>query len=202
MRMSHERALDALFARCKAYERVPFGDEMQQDLARASQRLTHARYLQEALNHKFCLVASGDYPSTHKVSEALAIGGAGGCIPVFVVPGPSSVPLSQRLARWLPYTRWLDYCDVAYLLEEHSVVHNVDSIVAQLRAVGAADARRMHRRLRRVRAAFVFRRGSTLKDPSAPQYILNEACHAAHRFATKSVGPEVAGGEHARCLLS
>ena len=62
-----------------------------------------------ALAHRFCLVAPGDFASTHKLSEAMAIGGAGGCIPVFAV-------YHTQLAGTFPYTRWLRYCDVGYLV--------------------------------------------------------------------------------------
>ena len=34
--------------------------------------------------HKYCLVVPGDFPGTPKIAEMLALGGAGGCIPVFV----------------------------------------------------------------------------------------------------------------------
>ena len=55
-------------------------------MVRDTRSLPHAEYLRLAMGHRFCLVAPGDYPSTHKVAEAMALGGSGGCIPVFVVP--------------------------------------------------------------------------------------------------------------------
>ena len=38
--------------------------------------------------------------------------------------------------------------------------------------------------------------------PSAPHYILAEACHAARRYASNDTREEVVkGGDHLRCLL-
>ena len=84
-------------------------------------------YLGRAMAHRFCLVAPGDTWSTKKIAEAVAIGGAGGCIPIIVVPPlltkrsspdraglnastDESHGLGQRLSRFLPYTSWLDWC--------------------------------------------------------------------------------------------
>ena len=89
-------------------------------------------YLGRAMAHRFCLVAPGDFWSTKKIAETVAIGGAGGCIPIIVVPPPhtkrpspdrarlnasidESLGLGQRLSRFLPYTSWLDWC-VIHLL--------------------------------------------------------------------------------------
>ncbi|KOO30120.1 hypothetical protein Ctob_013304 [Chrysochromulina tobinii] len=51
-----------------------------------------------------------DFVATHKITEAMALGGSGGCIPVFVLA--RSTPNGHGM---LPYTRWLDYCSVAYV---------------------------------------------------------------------------------------
>ena len=154
------------------------------------------------MQHRFCLVAPGDYPSTHKVSEALVLGGAGGCIPVFVVPGRRRDGIGKRIARWLPYSRWLDYCTVGYLVEEASAQQHFKLVLQKLKAVGEAEAEAKLRALHQVRAAFVFPQHSSIDRPAAPHYILNEACHAARRFAANETGPElVAGGEHSRCML-
>ena len=72
-------------------------------------------FLRKAMAHRFCLVAPGDTASTKKISETVALGGAGGCIPVLVVPKPAklraegmrqgqdeSKGLGPRLARFLP----------------------------------------------------------------------------------------------------
>ena len=103
------------------YGGVDYGSELE-DMRRDTRRLPHPEYLSQAMSHKFCLVAPGDFVSTHKVSEAMALGGAGGCIPVFVLPpaGNRSVSTDQTVdvLHYLPYTRWLDWCEVAYFVPE------------------------------------------------------------------------------------
>ena len=45
--------------------------------------------------------------TTPKLAEAMAMGGAGGPIPVLVLPSKATD------ASGLPYSSWLDYCEVA-----------------------------------------------------------------------------------------
>ena len=54
------------------------------------------------MSHRFCLVAPGDYPCTPKVSEAMALGAVGGCIPVFVVPMRRAQKREDAIRRMLP----------------------------------------------------------------------------------------------------
>ena len=190
------QALDTFWNACQKYRTVDFDSE-RADMARDTRRLPHAAYLELAMSHRFCLVAPGDYPSTHKARrsltcgrsittlpyahnsppvnprwtprdaprtnlvthrmvrshEAMALGGAGGCIPVFVLPvredttaahraarqsaGGRSLPskLGQAVARTLPYTRWLDYCEVAYLVTERAATLDFSAALRKLRAV-------------------------------------------------------------------
>lgn len=82
------------------------------DMRRDTRRLSHHEYILTAMSHRFCLVVEGDFISTHKVTEAMAMGGAGGCIPVFVFDAggrPGVVHGQRHVANVLPYTRWLDY---------------------------------------------------------------------------------------------
>eukprot|EP00966_Prymnesium_polylepis_P079241 1836472-Prymnesium_polylepis.1 len=57
------------------------------------------------------------------------------------------------------------------------------SVVRSLRAVTEQQAMAKWRRLREVRDAFVFRRGSSFERPSAAEHILAGACRAARRFS-------------------
>lgn len=223
-------------------------------MVRDTRRLRHAEYLATAMRHRFCLVAPGDFASTHKVTEAMSIGGNGGCIPVFVLnaasaqridasrelvgvlpyaghaPPPVTPPPVRRAAAAHPasrtrvrargacriphprlapprlrYTRWLDYCDVAYLVPSPAVGQGgFGAVLEKLAAVTADEAAAKLAALRRVRDAFVFRRGSTVEAPSAPEYMLGEMCHEARRAArgAESDAEEpAAGGDHARCVL-
>ena len=128
--------------------------------------LSHDRYIRAAMTHRFCLVVPGDYQSTHKAAETMAVGGAGGCVPVFVVPTasrgrtPSLSQIEDGVASLLPYTSWLDYCEVAFVISEYVASRNMSLAVEQLAAVPerVLDAKRQA--LRTVRPAFVFRRTS------------------------------------------
>ena len=51
----------------------------------ARKKWSETDYLSRSLGHRFCLVVQGDFPGTPKIAEMLAMGGAGGCIPVFVM---------------------------------------------------------------------------------------------------------------------
>jgi hypothetical protein len=151
---SDSAALRSFRQRCKPYlELVNFTSELPDMEADAtssrrfiaaqghidgrSQMAAHGQqddaYLGRAMAHRFCLVAPGDTWSTKKIAEAVAIGGAGGCIPIIVVPPlhskrPSpdrarlnasmdeSHGLGQRLSRFLPYTSWLDWCAIHPLI--------------------------------------------------------------------------------------
>ena len=46
--------------------------------------LPRSAYLEQAMRHKFCLVAPGDTRTTRKLAEAFALAAAGGCLPVIV----------------------------------------------------------------------------------------------------------------------
>ena len=63
-------------------------------------------YLQHAMSHRFCLVAQGDFVGTPKITEMIAVGAAGGCIPVIVLPAKSAASILLTL----PYVRWVNYC--------------------------------------------------------------------------------------------
>ena len=51
--------------------------------------------------------------------------------------------------------------------------------------VTATDAAAKLEALARVRDAFVFREGSSPTNPTAAEYILNDACRAGRRFTTE-----------------
>ena len=100
-------------AACAAVRRA--GVDFASELAdmRWSQRLAHAEYLRLAMRHRYCVVARGDFPSTHKMTEVIALGGAGGCIPLYVAPrvaggspGGDGQSSEKRIrpSRFLPYT--------------------------------------------------------------------------------------------------
>ena len=157
-----------------------FSEELP-DMIRDTRRVPHHEYLALAMSHRFCLIAPGDWVSTHKVTEAMALGGAGGCIPVFVTPGSTRQDIEIGATGMLPYTRWHDYCTTSYFLSEYEAKLNFSAAVDALARIEYAAAEQKLAALRRVRDAFVFRQDSSLLHPTAPHYILGEACAAAKR---------------------
>ena len=149
------------------------------DMIRDTRRVPHGEYLRLAMSHRFCLIVPGDWVSTHKVTEAMALGGAGGCIPVFVAPGSKVKDIEQAVTGMLPYTRWHDYCATSYFISEYAAKLNFSAVLERLERVSEAEATSKLAALRRVRDAFVFRREATLERPSAPQFLLGEVCAAA-----------------------
>ena len=172
---------------CQHYKQLDFGSELPH-MIRDTRRVPHAEYISLAMSSRFCLIAPGDFESTHKVTEAMVIGGVGGCIPVFVTRRLRDV------STLLPYARWLDYCEVAYFVDSRTATTNMKAVLERLAAVSEAEARAKLAALRRVHDAFVFRRASTIDQPSAPHYILSEACAARRRVPVNGSSRFRAGG--------
>ena len=120
--------------------------------------------------------------STPKITEFVALGAANGCLPVMVLKGPPS--------HTLPYTRWLDWCEIAILVSEQTARTNMASVLQRLEGLSEAQAERMRARLRDVRNAFVWRPPATdpVARPSAADYLLAEGCVMARRFRTEVLG--------------
>lgn len=144
---SKAEALTALWKVCTSYMKIDYASE-RADMARDTRPLSHPQYLEHAMSHRFCLIALSDHPSTPKIAEAMAIGGVGGCIPVFVLPIRSSTVKSSRrsrlaraVAQTLPYSRWLDYCKVSYLVLATKAERDISSVIAKLRQVTKAEVR-------------------------------------------------------------
>lgn len=159
---------------CKAHKRVNFTEELP-DMAAAARKLPQDAYYKMAMGHRFCLAAPGDFVSTPKITEFVALGAVGGCLPLLVIKGEPH--------NTLPYMRWLDWCSLAYIVNASRTWHMSD-VVAKLRAVSAQEAAAKHAALRRVADAFVWRRPARqpLEQPSAADYILADACDSWRRF--------------------
>ena len=150
---------------CSSYRGVGFRDEsFRAHLQRDSRFLSHDEYLAEAFTHRFCLAVPGDFMSASpKITEFVAVGAAGGCIPVLVVPKDASMIL--------PHSHMLDYCDFAYLVRSTGNMH---AVLARLENVTAAEAAAKHAALRRVRDFFVWREPD--RGPSAADHVLKGIC--------------------------
>ena len=163
---------------CQAYRGVNFGDaRFRADLERDSRYLTLDQYLREAFAHRFCLAVPGDFMSASpKITEFIAVGAAGGCIPVLVVPRDATIIL--------PYADRLDYCSFAYLVRTPG---NMRAALRSLENVTAEEAAAKHEGLRRVRDAFVWRAPERAR-PSAADYILQGVCELVrHRSNATAV---------------
>lgn len=206
-------------------------------------------YLRLAMSHRFCLIAPGDWVSTHKVSEAMAMGGAGGCIPIFVLPGKSVAAMQQAAPGMLPYTRWHDFCESvppapahpgraraaptwhmgarmplciacpracarpqAFFVRESDARRRMAALLDKFERLSEADVASKRASLRRVRHAFVVRPNASFDTPTAPHYILGDACAlaAAYRWRNRTAAepqgvdhkrPRVSATDVTRCLI-
>lgn len=76
----------ALLKQCKSYKGVNYVEEAA-DMAAATRNLPAQEYFANAMGHRFCLAAPGDFVSTPKITEYVAMGAAGGCLPLMVLAG-------------------------------------------------------------------------------------------------------------------
>lgn len=200
-----------LLRKCKAYAHVRYDRELE-DMRRTTRTLSHEAYMAASMSHRFCLVAPGDFTSTKKLSETMAVGGVGGCIPLIVLPGTAThKSASTAAARLLPYGRWLDYCGAAFFVTEYHATYRMPDVLRELANVDAQTAAKKHAALAHVRDAFVFREGSSVERPSAAEYVLAEMCEAA-RLGLRSArsdeatdlkrSPLLVDGVPRRCLVA
>lgn len=84
-RQTDQQSVDKLRQKCSFYDAARVASEvadMERDVARSGGR---SQFLATAARHRFCLIAQGDPGNTAKVTETIALGGAGGCIPLYVL---------------------------------------------------------------------------------------------------------------------
>ena len=195
----------ALRRACGSYRHVNFADELA-DMAKATINLPSHKYFANAMGHKFCLAAPGDFVSTPKITEYVAMGAYGGCLPLLVLAGKPS--------HTLPYTRWLDWCSIAYIVSDSTARKGMDSVLAKLDLVTAEEAAQKRAALLAVRDAFVFRQPQREAggaagafapgyQPSAVDFLIGELCEASRAAkANQTLGSQpLAGGPYSRCML-
>ena len=156
------------------YSDVNFTDEYL-DMKRDTWEMGHHEYLAQMMAHRFCLITPGDAPNTRKVSESVAIGAAGGCVPVFVLADGKDCSLAA-LARVLPYVAQLDYCRISYVVSLRRAERDMAGVLKWLGGVNRSEWEGKLAALRTVRDAFVFRSNSSLQQPSAAEFLLQELC--------------------------
>ena len=81
-----------------------------------SSRLGREEYLRAGMDHKFCIVAAGDYRNTGKYVEAILFASRGGCVPIFVSLSRHSLAFSSAI----------DYDRVALWSSASSIGSNLD----------------------------------------------------------------------------
>lgn len=106
--------------------------------ARNAERLNKTEYARMMTRHKFCVVAPGDTPSTHKLAETIVWGARGACIPFIL----------GRLVK--PYSTILNYASFA-IIENRLTAE----VVARLRRVTEDEYTSLAANLRRVESYFV-----------------------------------------------
>jgi len=181
---------------CKHYKNIDWKSELP-DMAKSAVNLPGAAYYANAMGHKFCVAAPGDFVSTPKITEYVAMGAAGGCLPLLVVKG-----LPERT---LPYTRWLDWCKIAYIISDATAKTGMAGVLSKLEAVTAEEATAKRAALLAVRDAFVWRPPTEhpVAQPSAADYLIGELCDAARsaKLNRSLVSSPLAGGPYSRCML-
>ena len=150
------------------------------------------------MGHRFCVAAPGDFVSTPKITEYVAMGAAGGCLPLLVIKGAPE--------KTLPYTRWLDWCSIAFIISDATARTSMASVLRKLQLVSAEEAAAKRVALLAVRDAFVWRAPTLdpVAQPSAPDFLLGELCDAARSWrlnGSLSDSP-VAGGPYTRCMIT
>ena len=183
---------EKMVRQCRAYRKVNYTDELP-DMVRDTRRLPHDVFLAESLRHRFCLIPPGDVGhASPKISEGIALGAARGCIPVIVLPFNSARETRRFLGTFLPFTRWLDYCSVAYLVPARTVyraalVRTSSSASPHHRRRGRRQARRARARARRLCAPSGAKDGvdaaPTAADLCSARRARSRAAAAARRAA-------------------
>lgn len=171
--------------KCKFHRTVDFEAEAP-DFARDSAlRWNDRQYLRHTMQHRFCFIVRGDFPSTPKVAELLAVGAAGGCLPVFVLnfphtaTQPSQAPVQDAIAQRLPFNSWLQYCHFSYFVSTKAARTDMAAVLRVLESVSATEAEEKLAALRKLRSVFGFRNNSTPESPSATDHIFAEMCTRA-----------------------
>ena len=162
---------------CKNYRDVNFHQEipfMTRDTIRGKDKNTY-NYLKMASQHRFCLVAQGDPGNTGKISETIAIGGAGGCIPVYILQNAKTRAKIKKsfYIRDYPYIRWFDYCSISYFVPHYYAMTNMKKVLDWLQKRPLSEIRAKQAALEKARHMFVFRRDGKL---DASDYIISEIC--------------------------
>ena len=149
------------------------------DEAIAPTRFTVDEYVRHAMSHRFCLLSHGDDPAIKKVAEAIAIAGAGGCLPLIVHPGPHAV--------YLPYASEVNFCKVGFIVQSNSWAMDIRRVLKLLERVTPEEAEKRHRTARSLRHAFVQREDASFTEPAAAHFLIAAMCARAKRLRDANI---------------
>lgn len=203
--LSSARNARGLWKRCQAYKKVNYSLVMPDIRRDSARRLSSHEYLGEAMSHRFCVVARGDFQATPKITEMVAIGGVGGCLPLFVF----TRPLKQEISSSYPYASWLDYCEIGYFVSIRKAARDVGALLDAIEALPVEEIAQKRQALQKLAqtGAFVHRQ-ATMGRPSASDWKLGELCSMAkarkERVGNRTGGEEILlprGGDYSRCTL-
>lgn len=159
---------------CTAYRRFDF-DRYRTELHEPNKRLSPEAYKRELYDHRFVLVASGDFPSTAKITESIVHFASGGAVPVFVVPPkPHTV---------YPYPFTVNYCNLAVLVSERLARTNMSFVLTYLGSLSNTRVAQMREYAQKVSAMFVYDK----PHPNAADYMLDDMCASLQRRAETAI---------------
>ena len=179
---THGRGLAAFRRHCPAYHAANFSAVYRAaGRAVAPTALSLDAYYTAAMRHRFCIVAPGDDPSTRKLSEAVALSAAGGCVALFVVGVTNKGEVD--VSGW-PYAASVDYCSIGFVIAAATAATRMSSVLDRLATLPESELAARRHCAAQARPAFAF---NTSRGPSAADFILGELCAVARGGHTTPV---------------
>ena len=167
---------------CRAYRNFDF-NRYRKALQEPFVRMSPAEYKKQLYDHRFVLIASGDFPSTGKLTESIVHFANGGAVPVFVVPRKSPTVY--------PYSHTVKYCKIGVLVAEHLARKNMSRVLEHLKSVSDDRIHTMRAYAKRVRPMFTY----DTHPPNAALYVLSELCESIRSDRSKPISL-------ARCMIT
>ena len=150
---------------CHAYRKFDF-NSYRKALNEQFTRLSPAGYKNQLYDHRFVLLASGDFPSQVKITESIVHFANGGAVPVFVVPPNAHTAY--------PYSHTVKYCNLGVLVTERLARKNMSHVLEHLKYISHDRIRKMRKYAKRVSPMFTY----DTHPPNAAHYVLSELCES------------------------
>lgn len=153
---------------CRAYRTFDF-DRYRSALSKPTMRMSPAEYKQQLYNHRFVLVASGDFPSTAKISESIVHFANGAAVPIFVVP--------SNPARVYPYSYTVQYCNIAILISERFASKRMMDVINYIESISQQRISDMRKYAQTVSKMFNY----DTSPPNAADFVFDELCNSIRK---------------------